>query len=137
MKHSPRRATRPPQSTGWMAGRRAWSRVSTGAVLDADSIVRRTMRESRAAAAPRTVDRAVERQVLDGARVDRLRAKLNSGKHELAVRGARLLLELTEPESLAQAQRYAFLGHDASAGAGRALEEAWERYRHDRYRALN
>jgi hypothetical protein len=67
----------------------------------------------------------------------RFRAKLMSGPYDRAVQGAWLLLELAEPESFGEARRAAFPSGASSPEAELALAEAWEQFRHDRYRALN
>lgn len=121
-----------------MAGRRAWSRVRSAALLESESIMRRTMRERRAGSdlSPHG-DGPGSKQIPDGPQVARLRAKLNGGPSDVAELGALLLLELTEPESLTEARRYAFAATEPSREAERALSAAWDRFRHDRYRALN
>lgn len=132
------RLDHPSDAAGWQAGRRAWSMVRTVAAIESDSIVRRTMRESRAAP-PAPAQAAAEQAapVPDTPQARRFRAKLMAGPHERAVQGAALLLELAEPESFRQAHRVAFPSGPSTPEAELALAEAWEQFRHDRYRALN
>ncbi len=108
------------------------------AAIESDSIVRRTMRESRSGAQPPRRDTAEQPvSIPETPEVARFRAKLMAGPHELAVQGAGRLLELAEPESLREARRAAFPSGASSPEAELALAEAWEQFRHDRYRALN
>jgi hypothetical protein len=130
------------EAASWLAGRRAWAAVRGAGALNSDSVMRRTMRQTRdAATEARPSDPHPARCLLEGTAAHpectRLRAKINSGSHTRALRGAVLLMELTEPESLIQARAAAFPGGPGHPPADMALQEAWELFRHDRCRALN
>lgn len=104
--------------------------------------VQRTLRQSRARSEPHgprsvALPRPETRGPGEPPELTRLRAKLAFGTPEMRRRGATLLLELTEPDSLAVARAEAFPSGRASAAAEAALAEAWERFRHDRNRAQN
>lgn len=104
--------------------------------------VQRTLRQSRARSAPHgprsvALPRPEARGPGEPPELSRLRAKLAFGTPEMRRRGATLLLELTEPDSLDTARADAFPGGRASVAAETALEEAWERFRYDRHRAQN
>ena len=127
----------PSDASGWQAGRRAWSMVRTVAAIESDSIVRRTLRDARAAPQPARAAAQVAEPSVDTPAVRRFRAKFMAGPHDRAVQGAELLLELAEPATFREARRVAFPSGASTPDAELALAEAWEQFRHDRYRAMN
>lgn len=120
----------------WLTGRHGSTAVRAAATLDADSVVRRTMRDTKAHAAAPAATLIAEAAVMSP-EVRRLRTKLRSEDQAQAERGAQLFLELTEPDSLWAARLLAFSDAPGTPAAQTALAHAWEAFRHDRHRALN
>lgn len=103
--------------------------------------MRRTMRDARSRPAPTGAETpSADRSRVEGVcglELRRLRTKLWSEDPAVAARGASQLLELVEPSTLEEALDVAFGGTTAPVVQRAQVEQAWDSYRHDRYRALN